>query len=147
MPGPVGKHPDRRHGHRTKAENAHDSGPALLGEGESLTWPPPSEHWHEYARDWYLSLQTSGQAISYTPSDVHTARVLTENLSRNLHSDRPIGGNALSAWLTGAGDLLVTAGARRRAKLELESGPNAHQVTAEDSAVASLGAYRKARGA
>lgn len=147
MPGPAGKHPDRRHGHRTKAENAYDSGPALLGEGESLTWPEPGEHWHPYAADWYRSLAISGQAISYTPSDVHTARILAENLSRCLVGERPIGGNALSAWLTGAGDLLVTAGARRRAKLELESGPNAQQVTAEDSAVASLGAYRRTRGA
>ena len=137
---PVGKHPDQRHGHRTTAENSHDEVPP-----RAVNWPEPSESWHELARDWYLSLEQSAQSVDYQQSDVTMARVLAEDLSRHLVYKGPLGGNAMTAFLSGCTDLLASAGARRRAKLELSRGDGG-QGDAKAGAVASLAA-RRGRGA
>lgn len=141
--GPVGKAPGQRHGHRTKAEQAHDEVPRTTVDDFGLEWPAPSEDWHEIARDWYLSLQTSGQAIDYTPSDIQTARILATSVSRNLQRGGPISSNGLAVFLSGCSDLLCTAGARRRVKMELRKDDGATQ-NAHAAAAASLSARRAA---
>lgn len=140
--GPVGKPAGQKHGHRTRAEQAHDTISATI-DGDTLDWPEPGEHWHDYARDWYLALARSGQARDYTPSDVATAVVLAENLSRNLHYTGSMSGNALSAFLNGCTDLLATAGARRRVKLELDHDGGTDVADAHRAAVTSLTERRR----
>lgn len=130
---PMPKHPSQRHGHRTKAEQAHDE----IERTGALVWPEPSQEWAELARDWYLSLAQSAQAIDYTSSDVQTARVLATALSRSLHRAGPISSNTLAVFMSGAGDLLATAGSRRRLKLEIRRESNV-AAAAHDAAVASL---------
>lgn len=133
------KDPRMRHGHRSKAENAHDAVPP----GADLTWPEAPERWHHAARDWYLSLQVSAQVRDYQQSDVALAMILAEDLSRHLAYERqPIGGNAMNAFLTGCSALLATAGDRRRLRMELARPDTVHEG-AHLAAVESIGARRK----
>lgn len=136
--GPVGKRPDMRHGHGAQNDPFDQVAP------EPVTWPEPSADWHELARDWYLGLQQSAQVIDFQQSDIGVARIMAEDVSRNLHYRGPMSGNALSAFLSGCSDLLATAGARRRAKLEL-SRPNTGPSEAATGAAASLAAHRAKR--
>lgn len=138
--GPVGKRPDMRHGHRTAAESTFDE-----VEPRPVTWPEPGAHWHGAAVRWYRSLAESAQSVDYQQTDIETAWVTAENLARYLADDRPMNGPAMTAFLSACTDLLATAGARRRAKLEL-ARPDTVGDSAYSGAVASLAARRN-RGA
>jgi hypothetical protein len=103
----------------------------------------PDEDWHPVAINWYLGLADSGQHVFYEQSDWDTAYIVAENISRllkpvfvgmeqryNASTDnlevkarfvsQPMKGADLSALLKAMGDLLVTEGARRRMRLELQ---------------------------
>lgn len=82
--------------------------------------PEPDELWHPIARDWYLSLRESGQAVFYQPSDWATARYAAELMSRALDPDRVPNGQLIAALNSVMGTLLTTEGDRRRARIELE---------------------------
>lgn len=139
--GPVGKRPDMKHGHRTAAELQHDEMAPM-----PVTWPEPGEHWDSAAVRWYRSLEESAQSIDYQQSDVSLAWVTAENLSRYLADDKPMNGPAMTAFLAANTDLLASAGARRRAKLEL-ARPDGAADAAQDAAVASLAAKRRSKSA
>lgn len=115
MPGPVPKRSDAKHGHRTNAELAVDKAPA----GEEVMWWEPQESWHPIASGWYVSLAASGQSQFYENSDVATAYFVAEAMDRNLKQGR-FSGQLFASIMSSMGDLLVTEGARRRAKLELQ---------------------------
>lgn len=134
--GQVGKRPDMRHGHRTVAENAHDEVAPL-----PITWPEPGEDWHVAMVRWYEALGQSGQSVDYQQTDVEMAWTVAATVSRQLNSDKPINSQIMTMFLTANTDLLATAGARRRAKLEL-ARPDAAQDDARTGAVASLAARR-----
>lgn len=142
MPGPVGKRSTERHGHRTTAEQAVDS--SARGSA-GVEWPGADEQWHPVVRRWYSSLQTSGQATWYEPSDVAAAIYVAEAMDRNLKAEK------FSAVLFGAawsamGDLLTTEASRRRLRIELEKGP-VEDDPEQTAAVASLDAARTRLGA
>lgn len=113
--GPVGKRPDMKHGHRSAAE--------LAGfdeiEPQSVTWPEPDDGWHPAMVRWYRSIAESAQAGFLQQTDVEVARVMAEMVSRQLHSDRPINSQIMRAFLSAHGDLLGSAGSRRKLRLEL----------------------------
>jgi hypothetical protein len=84
------------------------------------------------AKRWYLSLEESGQARYYEPSDWAAAYLLAESMSRELKPQpivdaagkvhrvaMPPKAASVAAWLKGMTSLLVTEGDRRRAALEL----------------------------
>jgi hypothetical protein len=106
-----------------------------------LVWPVADPDWHPIARDWYGSLEVSGQAQFYQPSDVATARYVAEAMSRNLASSR-ISGQLFGAVMSAMTELLTTEGARRRARVELE---RAESVVVPPE-VAIMARYRKAAG-
>jgi hypothetical protein len=81
--------------------------------------PEPDELWHPLARDWFLSLAKSGQAQFFEASDWSQARVWAHLLSVELFKEKP-SAMMVSAWASGAGELLTTEGARRRLRIELE---------------------------
>lgn len=146
MPGPVGKRDEERR-RRNKSETETikvNLDEVLKGEVEI---PAPDEEWHRLARDWYLSLAESGQAIFYEPSDWMTAYLLAEVLDRWLKpQDVKVGqtgsegaekgggdvtyvfeqkiiampGATLNALLKGMSSLMTTEGERRRLKIELD---------------------------
>lgn len=115
MPGPVGKRSDQKHGHRTKDELAVDTAPA----GGEVLWLEPDSDWHPIASNWYVQLADSGQSVYYQNSDVATAYYVAEAMSRSLKAGR-FSGQLFAAIMSSMGDLLVTEGARRRAKLEIQ---------------------------
>lgn len=129
--GPAGKRSDQRLGHHSAAENAVDS-----SDRDVAIQPPfaPDEDWHPVARQWYLALGRSGQAIYYTEGDWATAYLVAESLSRDMHPryvgmngttgeeiirPMPISGASLSAYMKSFTDLLVTEAQRRRVSVEL----------------------------
>lgn len=137
------KDPRTRHGHRSAAENAAYT---EIPRGADLTWPEAPGHWHDAAQRWYLSLQVSAQVRDYQQSDVALAFVLAEDLARHLAYERqPIGGNAMSAFLTGCRELLATPAERRRLGLELAAPDSAHEGAAL-AAVESISGRRRDGG-
>lgn len=102
--------------------------------------PVPDEAWHPAARRWYDSLAESGQARFYEASDWATAWVWAELLSRQMFAERP-SAQMVSAWASGATELLTTEGARRRARLELERAGSVDED--EDAAVVALDDYQR----
>lgn len=139
--GPIGKRSEERMGHRSKEELASVT-KAPSGPPEDLPdLPEPDELWHPIAADWYLSLQESGQAAFYQPSDWAFARYVAELMSRGLVSDRPPNGQYVAALNSAMSSLLTTEGDRRRARMELERKKPAGQTDAD---VTVLDDYRSA---
>ncbi|MER7908297.1 hypothetical protein [Streptomyces sp. NPDC096068] len=100
--------------------------------------PEPDPDWHPIAVDWYLSLQESGQAVFYQPSDWAMARYAAELMSRGLSSDRPPNGQYVAALNSVMTSLLTTEGDRRRARIELERKKESPAL----ASVSPLEAYR-----
>jgi len=104
--------------------------------------PPAREEWHPIAREWYESLQVSGQAVLYEPSDWATAVYVAEAMSRGLESSR-FSAQLFAAVSSAMTELLTTEGARRRARLELER----HGLDeGKPASVTALDDYRDALG-
>ncbi|MER5584109.1 hypothetical protein ABT090_21055 [Streptomyces asoensis] len=139
--GPVGKRSEERR-RRNKPEGPElvqaPSGPPA----DVPDLPEPDSDWHDIAKDWYLSLQDSGQAAFYQASDWATARYAAELMSRLLKSDRAPNGQLVAALNSVMGSLLTTEGDRRRARIELERKPAGPQL----AAVKPLDAYRDLAG-
>jgi hypothetical protein len=137
MPGPIPKRSDER-----RRRNVPDGG-ITAATSRPTTAPPPSEDWHPMARDWYLSLGQSGQAVFYQASDWQVARVWAEILSRQLQTDK-VSAVMIQAWASSAAELLTTEGSRRRGRLELERSGQVDED--EDASVTALDAYRAQLG-
>jgi hypothetical protein len=105
--------------------------------------PEPDPLWHPIAADWYLSLQESGQAQFYEPSDWAMARYAAELMSRGLSSDRPPNGQYVAALNSVMASLLTTEGDRRRARIELERKST---VKAAPASVTAIADYRASIG-
>lgn len=134
--GPIPKRSEERR-RRNK-----DDGPELIqapaGGPEDLPdLPEPDPLWHQIAADWYLSLQQSGQAAFYEPSDWAVARYAADLMSKVLLSERGPNGQLVAALNSVMSSLLTTEGDRRRARMELErkkpAGPKLASVSPLDS--------------
>lgn len=143
-PGPPPKREaERRRRNKDGVEVEHVNVAELVA--QDIEIPVSDPNWHPIAASWYDSLQRSGQAIFYEPSDWWTAYMLADVLDRWLKpqdvrvgEDRPgqqVGGEVtylfeqkvipmpgatLTALLKGMSSLMVTEGDRRRLKIELE---------------------------
>lgn len=126
--GPAPKRQDQRR-RANKAEVPVDTRPGA----PVVTVPKINSQWHPLAKEWFRSLEASGQSVFYEPSDWATAKLLAESISRALKPQvvavtktgkvvketQPLKGTLLSALLKGMASLMVTEGDRRRAHLEL----------------------------
>ncbi|MFE7510188.1 hypothetical protein ACFU8I_03005 [Streptomyces sp. NPDC057540] len=123
-----------------------DDGPAIVqapsGPAEVPDLPESDPNWHDIARDWYESLQDSGQAAFYQASDWATARYAAELMSRLLSTDRAPNGQLVAALNSVMGSLLTTEGDRRRARIELERQPTGPKL----AVVSPLDSYRDIAG-
>ena len=138
MPGPVPKRSDQR-----RRRNKPDGPDIVKAPGGTLpAQPPADEAWHSIAREWYLSLAESGQAQFYEASDWQTARYVAEAMSRNLNGGARFSAQLFQAVMSAMTDLLTTEGARRRARVELERGPEQPQP----ASITALDRYRAAAG-
>lgn len=81
--------------------------------------PDLPEGTHPLAREWYESLQVSGQAQYYEPSDWTQAKFVAATMTQFFL----MGGsnaNMFAAIQAAMRELLTTEGARRRVRLEVE---------------------------
>jgi hypothetical protein len=154
--GPVGKRSEER---RRRNKDAEPESHEVEGVVER---PEPDSKWHAVAKQWYLSLEGSGQADFYEPSDWAMAYLLAESISRDLkpqvvgiHEETgkpvkatiPLKGASLNAYLKGMTALLVSEGDRRRAGLEIQRGAGDDKPEEKSAGVVALDAYRRQLGA
>ncbi|MEU0937585.1 hypothetical protein [Embleya sp. NPDC005971] len=112
--GPVPKRSEER-----RRRNKSDTPIARVETStEPLPAPEPDPGWHPIARDWFLSLSESGQAVFYQPSDWQTARYVAEAMHTNLSQGR-FSAQLFAAVTAAMSNLLVTEGDRRRVRVEL----------------------------
>lgn len=119
--------------------------------------PRADPKWHPFAKRFYASLQKSGQAKFYEPSDWQLAWLTAESLSRDLKpqvigiseqtgkpvfASVPLKGASLAAYLKAFNALLLTEGDRRRLGIELERPGNEQDA----SDVPRLDDYRARAG-
>jgi hypothetical protein len=112
--GPVPKRSSERR--RRNVDNQAEKVEAA-GEVRIPTLPKGT---HKIARAWFRSLQASGQAAYYEPSDWAAAVVVCEQLTRLLAGGKAISGPAFAAVWGAMADLLSTEGSRRRVRMEIE---------------------------
>ena len=106
--GPVPKPPDKRHGHRSKAENATTRVTGAAAEPPLLDLDVP-----DVVADWYAALSQGPEARFYTPALWQRARVAAVMLAGVLRSGRP-SSQMYAALQRDMQALLVDAGELRR---------------------------------
>jgi hypothetical protein len=124
MAGPVPKRTDTRR-RTNKPEGVQV---VKAPSGAVIVWPAADPTWHAIATSWYEAVQQSGQAQFYEQSDVATAFYVAEAIHRNLDNSR-FSAQLFASVMSAMTDLLVTEGARRRARIELERGAVLAPVT------------------
>jgi hypothetical protein len=82
---------------------------------------------HPMTVDLFASLSVSAQARFYEPSDYEMARSVLFFLDQQFKASRP-SAQMVAALLAQLSDLLVTEGARRRVRLEVERSVSDAQV-------------------
>lgn len=138
--GPIPKRSEeRRRRNTTDSEGAPNETEKVVvadGPAEPL---PITEHWHDYAKEFYQACIDSAQSRFYEPSDWAALKMACEVQSRllkpapmkmtNAEGDeyiewvvQPIKGADLSALNKVWSSLMVTEGDRRRLRLEIERG-------------------------
>ena len=161
--GPIPKRSEERR-RQNKPETPIDKVDAV----GPVAIPKANAKWHPVAKSIYESLQPSGQAKFYEPSDWSTAYLLAESLSRDLNpqfvglSEKtsvtkdgtrnvetkpvmqrlPLKGASLAAYLKGFAALGVTEGDRRRMGIEIDRKPQKPKL----AEVTVMDEYRDALG-
>lgn len=116
MPGPPPKRSTER---RRRNKPAGGEVQTVFVTGEVIDGAPETpKGLHPIAADLFESLRRSGQAQFFEPSDWAYAQLLARETSRLCR--RSFSAHGLTAVMSGWSDLLVSEGARRRARLELE---------------------------
>lgn len=90
--------------------------------GAAISWPRVNGDWHYTAQAWYKSLQVSGQRAFYEQSDVAQAVMACEIITLGFNKQNAALFNQGLAMMDG---LLTSVQARRRARIELASAPEA----------------------
>lgn len=135
MPGPVAKRSTERR--RRNADSKVQT--VKVDVGAVVEIPKPNPQWAPIAKDWYLSLATSGQAQFFEPSDWQYARYVADAMSRNLKSGAKFSAMLFATVLSAMNDLLTTEGARRRVRMEIERGGEPEQP----AGVTAIADYQK----
>lgn len=122
--GPVPKRSDQRV-RRNKAEVAVEKVESIgVVAVPELGFDDP----HFLTVDLYRSLSESAQSRFYEPSDYQTARAVLFFMDQQFKTSRP-SGQLLAALFSQLTDLLMTEGARRRVRLEVERAQAGGTVT------------------
>lgn len=93
------------------------------------------------ARAWYRALRVSGQSQFYEQGDWEFAKAMA--LLYHSMLEDGFTASAVKTWIDGCDRLLVTEGARRRARVELVREP---EESKEDPRVTKLEGYRERLG-
>ena len=127
MKGPIPKRSDKRLGHGDKSRGEVTKAAA----GAEFDPPPASSSWHPLAIAWYESLSRSGQAQFLEESDFAVAQVAAYAISQEIASGA-ISAAMLREFMSVAGSLLSTEGARRRLRVELGRVEDVEESRRED---------------
>lgn len=122
MPGPVPKRSDERI-RRNKVEGLEKVTAIGVVTKPPLDMVDP----HPITRDLYQSLSQSAQSRYYEPSDWQFARFVMTFVDNLLKSSRP-SAQLLASVQSMLADLLVSEGARRRVRLEVERSDSGGDV-------------------
>lgn len=115
--GPI---PDREDNlARPRSRKGSDQQPVTKGISRPATIPESDPDWHPIATMLWDALQESGQADFYQSSDWAMAYSVCEDLSRYKMSNKR-SGQMLQTIYSTMSELLVTEGARRRVRIELD---------------------------
>jgi hypothetical protein len=135
--GPVPKRSDQR---RRRNKPAVET--TKVEATKPVAKPAASKGWHPIAKGWYSSLSDSAQSQFYEPSDWHSARFAAEIMSRVANGEQ-VSASEVSTMAKLMSELLVTEGARRRVRMEIERGQSA---PSESKGVTALNEYRQRLG-
>jgi len=119
--GPVPKPPDKRHGHRSKAENV-----TTRVSGAAPAPPPLDLDVPDVVADWYAALSQGPEARFYTPALWQRARVAAVMLAGVLRSGRP-SSQMYAALQKDMQALLVDAGELRRLGITVQPAAEAER--------------------
>lgn len=136
--GPAPKRSDERHGHRSAAEKATDK----VEQSGTVAIPDACEAWHPTAAAWFASLEHSGQARFYEPSDWQNAHYCATLMSQTLTEEK-VNAQLVSQVRGLMTDLLVTEGARRRVSMEIVRPAVGQQHTQPGGNVTAMNDRRK----
>lgn len=143
-PGSGGVPPKRTEERRRRNNEAGQMNTTRAPGARHVEVPAASPDWHTVARDWYESLAASGQSRFYEPSDWMVAYYVAEAMTRNLKQNTKFSAVLFSSVMSAMTELMVTEGARRRLRLELERNPVTDED--EDASVTALAQYRSRLG-
>lgn len=113
--GPVGKDPEKRAGHRSKAEKtAHENVPAR----GAVAIPAASRTWSASAKRWYTSLRASAVSERYEPSDWALAHRTADLMTKSDKMDE-VNASVERIISQNMSSLLTSIADRRRQQLEV----------------------------
>lgn len=119
---------------------------APSGTSAPVEAPPENPNWHHLAKSWYRSLQHSGMARFYEPSDWVQAALIANTISDELQekfvgmsketgdpvfTSAPMNPQTLAGILKASATLGVTEGDRRRMGVELTRADHEAQQDAK----------------
>lgn len=107
---------------RDRSRKGGDVQPVTKGVRRPVTWPAADPNWHEIATMVWDGAQNSGQADFYQQSDIAMLYSLCEELSNYKNANRR-SGQMFQAIMSAMTELILTEGARRRVRVELDSAP------------------------
>lgn len=95
-----------------------DTPPKIVPAFENVEYerPEPDPGWREPVKRWYRSVELSAYSQLYQPSDWETVWIIAEYMNALKTSSA----HALAALMNSMSDLMITEGARRRAKVEIQ---------------------------
>lgn len=114
--GPVGKDPEKRAGHRSKAEkDAHENVPVT----GAVKVPPMNTRWSPGAKAWWNALKASPLVDRFELTDWALARRTCELMTKADRPDEPLNASVERVIQTNMSSLLTSIGDRRRQQLEV----------------------------
>lgn len=148
MPGPPPKRAEERRrrveptlGMAEKVEIGADEGPQTNGDG--LMWGDPDPSWSDLSRRMWRAIKDGPIARRYyTQSDVVQARLYCTMMTE-VFSTGKINAQLVMAMNTLGTELLLTEGARRKSRLELERRATDAEKEKQSAIVKQLAAYRE----
>ncbi|ASU81001.1 hypothetical protein CDG81_09630 [Actinopolyspora erythraea] len=98
-----------------------------LSRAEDFPIPEEDENWESITKFWFNSLKVSAIRQYYDSTDWATALYVAEAMDRNLKSGGKFSGQLFASVMTAMDNLLTTEGARRRARIEIETANDTHE--------------------
>lgn len=138
MPGP----PPKRSSQRRRRNKDPEGLRTTTAPGQHAVKPPTEDRtWHTYAKNWFRSLKTSGQAQFFQDSDWQEAKITAYLISAEFNREQGPRATMMDVIFSRADNLLTTEGARRRLRVELITAKKGEELDKHTESI--LSAYEK----